>query len=149
MRHVFDTVAQPVSSITTRQGELFPGAEPGPQLHPVSAIDYLTGHLMAVGAMVALARRAKERGSWLVRISLAQTGRWLVARGEVPSASLKDVPKEIPQADIDRWSIDSDIPAGRLRHLGPTVQLSETKPYWARPSVPLGYNEPVWPAGAT
>ena len=32
--------------------------------------------------------------------------------------------------------------------LGPTVQLSETKPYWARPSVPLGYNQPVWPARA-
>jgi len=98
--------------------------------------------------MVALARRAKEGGSWLVRISLAQTGRWLVARGEVPAAALNDVPKEFPQADIDRWSIDSDTPAGRLRHLGPTVQLSETKPYWTRPSVPLGYNDPVWPARA-
>jgi hypothetical protein len=56
---------------TTRQGELFPGAEPGPQFYPVSAIDYLTGYLMAFGAMVALARRAREGGSWLVRISLA------------------------------------------------------------------------------
>jgi crotonobetainyl-CoA:carnitine CoA-transferase CaiB-like acyl-CoA transferase len=147
-RRGFDTVVQNVSGITTRQGELFPGAEPGPQFYPVSAIDYLTGYLMAFGAMVALARRAKEGGSWLVRISLAQTGRWLVDRGEVPTAALKDVPKEIPQADIDRWSIDSDTPAGRLRHLGPTVRLSETKPYWARPSVPLGYNEPVWPARA-
>jgi len=36
--------------------------------------------------MVALARRAKEGGSWMVRISLAQTGRWLVDRGEVPTA---------------------------------------------------------------
>ena len=98
--------------------------------------------------MVALARRAQERGSWLVRISLAQTGRWLVGRGEVPAAALKDVVKEIPQADIERWSIDSDTPVGRLRHLGPTVQLSETKPYWARPSVPLGYNQPVWPTRA-
>jgi hypothetical protein len=26
--------------------------------------------------------------------------------------------KEIPQAEIDRWSIDSDTPAGKLRHLG-------------------------------
>jgi len=26
------------------------------------------------------------------------------------------------------------------------VRLSETPPYWARPSVPLGYNQPVWPA---
>jgi len=148
-RRGFDTVVQNVSGITTRQGELFPGAEPGPQFYPVSAIDYLTGYLMAFGAMVALARRTKEGGSWLVRISLAQTGRWLVDRGEVPAVSLKDAPKEIPQADIDRWSIDSDAPAGKLRHLGPTVQLSETKPYWARPSVPLGYNEPVWPARAT
>ena len=147
-RRGFDTVVQNVSGITIRQGELFPGAEPGPQFYPVSAIDYLTGYLMAFGAMAALARRAQQGGSWLVRISLAQTGRWLVGLGEVPAASLKDVPKEFPQADLDRWSIDSDAPAGRLRHLGPTVQLSETKPYWARPSVPLGYNEPAWPARA-
>jgi crotonobetainyl-CoA:carnitine CoA-transferase CaiB-like acyl-CoA transferase len=145
-RRGFDTVVQNVSGITTRQGELFPGAEPGPQFYPVSAIDYLTGYLMAFGAMVALARRVKEGGSWLVRISLAQTGRWLVDRGEVSEAALKDVPKEIPQPDIDRWSIDSDTPVGKLRHLGPTVRLSETRPYWARPSVPLGYNQPVWPA---
>src|ERR687885_440517 len=85
-RRGFDTVIQTVSGITTRQGELFPGKEPGPQFYPVSAIDYLTGYLMAFGAMVALARRAREGGSWLVRISLAQTGRWLVDRGEVPAA---------------------------------------------------------------
>ena len=147
-RRGFDPVAQTVSGIPTRQGELFPGAEPGPQFYPVSAIDYLTGYLMAFGAMVALARRAREGGSWLVRISLAQTGRWLVGRGEVPEAALKDAAKEIPQAEIDRWSIESDTPAGRLRHLGPTVQLSETPPHWARPSVPLGYNEPAWPTRA-
>ena len=147
-RRGFDTVVQNVSGITTRQGELFPGAEPGPQFYPVSAIDYLTGYLMAFGAMLALARRAREGGSWLVRISVAQTGRWLVGRGEVPETALKDVPKEFPQAEIDRWSIESNAPAGQLRHLGPTVRLSETAPRWARPSVPLGHNEPAWPARA-
>jgi crotonobetainyl-CoA:carnitine CoA-transferase CaiB-like acyl-CoA transferase len=145
-RRGFDTVVQNVSGITTRQGELFPGAEPGPQFYPVSAIDYLTGYLMAFGAMVALARRAREGGSWLVRISLAQTGRWLVERGEVPESQLKDIPKEFTQAEIDSWSTESNTPVGRLRHLAPTLQLSETPPHWARPSVPLGYNEPVWPA---
>src|SRR5271166_6052275 len=134
-RRGFDTVVQNVSGITTRQGELFPGAEPGPQFYPVSAIDYLTGYLMATGAMVALARRAHEGGSWLVRISLAQTGRWLVGQGEVLESDLKDVANEFPQADLDRWSIESDTPAGRLRHLRPTVRLSETPPHWARPSV--------------
>jgi crotonobetainyl-CoA:carnitine CoA-transferase CaiB-like acyl-CoA transferase len=147
-RRGFDTVVQTVSGITTRQGELFPGASLGPQFYPVSAIDYLTGYLMAFGAMVALARRAREGGSWLVRISLAQTGRWLVGQGEVPETALNDIPKEFSPTEIDSWSIDSDTPVGRLRHLAPTVRLSETPPHWARPSVPLGYNQPVWPARA-
>jgi len=147
-RRGFDTVVQTVSGITARQGELFPGAAPGPQFYPVSAIDYLTGYLMAFGAMVALARRVREGGSWLVRISLAQTGRWLVGRGEVPKGDLKDVPKEFTSAELERWSVTTDTPVGRLRHLGPVVRLSETPPRWARPSVPLGYHEPVWPARA-
>ncbi|HEX3246860.1 MAG TPA: CoA transferase, partial [Chloroflexota bacterium] len=96
-RRGFDTVVQMVSGIAWRQGELFPGKEPGPQFYPVSAIDYLTGYLMAFGTMVALARRAREGGSWLVRISLAQTGRWLVSRGEVPEAQLADVPREFTE----------------------------------------------------
>jgi len=101
---------------------------------------------MAFGAMVALAHRAREGGSWLVRISLAQTGRWLVGLGEMPEGALRDIPKEFPQADLDRWSIEGDASVGRLRHLGPTVRLSETPRRWARPSVPLGYNEPHDPA---
>ena len=147
-RRGFDTVVQTVSGITNRQGELFPGAAPGPQFYPVSAIDYLTGYLMAFGAMVALARRAREGGSWLVRISLAQTGRWLVGRGQVLDALLKDIPKEFTPDELERWSITSDTPVGRLRHLGPVLRMSETAPRWARPSVPLGHNEPVWPKRA-
>src|SRR5437867_6450862 len=145
-RRGFDTVIQTVTGITSRQGVLFPGAAPGPQFYPVSAIDYLTGYLMAFGALVALARRVREGGSWLVRISLAQVGRWLVGRGQVPEAELKDVPKEFSPAERERWTMTSDTPVGRLRHLGPVVRLSETPPRWARPSAPLGYHEPVWPA---
>ena len=145
-RRGFDTVVQAVSGITHRQGELFPGAAPGPQFYPVSAIDYLTGYLMAFGALVALARRTREGGSWLVRISLAQVGRWLVGRGEVPEAGLADVASEFTAGELARWSIASDTPMGRLHHLAPVLRLSETPPRWARPSVPLGHDEPVWPA---
>ena len=144
-RRGFDTVVQTVSGITRRQGHLFPGAEPGPQFYPASAIDYITGYLMAFGALAALARRAREGGSWLVRISLAQTGRFIVGRGEVPESRLANVPKEFSPEEIARWSTTSDTPAGRLRHLAPVVQLSETPARWARPSVPLGYHEPAWP----
>ena len=138
-------MVQTVSGITSRQGELFPDAAPGPQFYPVSAIDYLTGYLMAFGALVALERRTREGGSWLVRISLAQTGRWLVGQGQVPESDLKDVAAEFTSEELERWSIESETPVGRLRHLGPVVRLSETPPRWARPSVPLGYNDPVWP----
>jgi len=145
-RRGFDTVVQTVSGITSRQAELFPGAEPGPQFYPVSAIDYLTGYLMAFGALVALARRAREGGSWLVRISLAQTGRWLVDRGEVPEAALKNIPQEFTRDELARWSMTSDTPKGRLHHLAPVLELSETPPRWARPTVPLGYHPAAWPA---
>lgn len=143
-RRGFDTVVQTVSGITDRQGELFPGAERGPQFYPVSAIDYLTGYLMAFGAMVALARRATEGGSWLVRASLAQTGRWLVDRGQVPEVELRDVQEEFTPEEVQRWSTVTDVPGGRLQHLSPAVELSETAPFWARPTVPLGYHDPVW-----
>ncbi len=145
-RRGFDTVIQTVSGMTTRQADAVPGRTPGPQFYPVSAIDYCTGYLMATGAMIALNRRAREGGSWLVRISLAQVGKWIVDLGEVPAAALKGVPEEFTPDELDRWSMVSDTPAGLLRHLAPVVQLSETPPFWARPAVPLGFHPPVWPA---
>ena len=151
-RRGFDTVVQTVSGMTSRQAEVVPvmtaeGKNAGPQFYPVSAIDYCTGYLMAMGAMVALARRAQEGGSWLVRISLAQVGKWMADLGEVPEAALKGVPAEFSAEELARWSTTSETPSGTLRHLRPVVQMSETPPHWARPSVPLGYHKPVWPAG--
>jgi crotonobetainyl-CoA:carnitine CoA-transferase CaiB-like acyl-CoA transferase len=144
-RRGFDTVVQTVSGMTIRQAESIPGKTPAPQFYPVSAIDYCTGYLMAFGAMVALVRRTREGGSWLVRISLAQVGKWIVDLGEVPDAALRDIPAEFTAGELERWSTASETPSGRLGHLKPVVQLSETSPYWARPAVPLGYHRPVWP----
>jgi len=144
-RRGFDTVVQTVSGMTARQAEIVPGKTAGPQFYPVSAIDYCTGYLMAFGAMVALARRAQEGGSWLVRSWLAQVGKWMVDLGEVPAASLKGVPEEFSEAELLSWSTTSETPSGRLRHLRPVAQMSETPAHWARPSVPLGYHRPVWP----
>lgn len=144
-RRGFDTVIQAVSGMALRQGELFPGDEPGPQFYPMAAIDYLAGYLMAAGATAALARRAREGGSWLVRISLAQVGRWLVDQCEVPQDALENVAKEFTPADIERWSMTSETPAGRLRHLAPVAQYPETPARWTRPTVPLGHDPAIWP----
>src|ERR1700736_3278112 len=111
-RRGFDTVVQTISGMTIRQAECFPGKTPGPQFYPVSAIDYCTGYLMAFGAMVALARRAREGGSWRVRISLARVGTWIVDLREVPAAALKGVPAEFADDEVERWSTVSKTPSG-------------------------------------
>src|SRR5262249_26199720 len=144
-RRGFDTVVQTVSGMTIRQGPGLPGRGPAPPIYPGPPTVLFTGYLMAFGAMVALARRTREGGSWLVRISLAQVGKWIVDLGEVPPAALKGIPAEFIASELERWSTVSETPSGRLRHLKPAVQLSETPPYWARPSVPLGYHRPEWP----
>lgn len=145
-RRGFDTVVQTVSGITSRQAEVVPAQTAGPQFYPVSAIDYCTGYLMAFGAMAALKRRATEGGSWLVRISLAQVGKWIVDLGEVSGDAARAAPGEFTAAELESWSTVSETPSGKLRHLKPVVQLGETPALWARPSVPLGYHQPVWPA---
>jgi crotonobetainyl-CoA:carnitine CoA-transferase CaiB-like acyl-CoA transferase len=144
-RRGFDTVVQTVSGMTLRQTDVVPGKKPGPAFYPVSAIDYCTGYLMAAGTMVALNRRAQQGGSWMVRISLAQVGKWIVDLGEVPGDAARSASAEFAPEEIKAWSMVSDTPNGRLTHLAPVLKLSETKPFWARPSVPLGYNPPVWP----
>ncbi|MEX2240093.1 MAG: CoA transferase [Burkholderiales bacterium] len=132
-RRGFDSIVQCVSGMAHAQGG---GGKP--QLLPCSAIDYVSGYLMAFGTMVALGRRAREGGSWLVRVALARVGRWIVDRGVVdPAAPLAEEPQGL--------TMETQSPARVIRHLKPVVELSETPPYWARPPVPLGYHRPEWP----
>jgi crotonobetainyl-CoA:carnitine CoA-transferase CaiB-like acyl-CoA transferase len=110
---------------------------------PAAATDYTTGYLGALGALVALARRAREGGSYHVRVSLARTGMWLWdlgrTRGEAPG---------LDPAHLGSYLVETDTPQGRLRHLAPVLQLSETPPRWDRPAVPLGTHAAAWPEPA-
>jgi hypothetical protein len=113
-----------------------------PMLLPVSAVDYVSGYLMALGAIVALARRAREGGSWLVRVSLARTGKWIVDRGFFEG--FRELPEDLPREELQALVEERDSPYGRIRHLRPVLHLSETKPFWARPPVPLGSSPAQW-----
>ena len=141
-RRGFDSIVQTVSGMALAQsGASQPTAKP--TLMPVSAIDYVSGYLMAYGAMVALARRAQEGGSWLVRVSLARTGKWIVDRG-VAEGDLA-VAEELPDMEIQKLTMEKNTPLGRIQHLKPVLGLSETPPYWARPPAALGTHRPQWP----
>lgn len=143
-RRGFDTVTQCVSGMAALQG-----GNDTPRTMPVSAIDYVSGYLMAFGAMVALERRAREGGSWHVRVSLARTGKWIVDRGLVDADLIADVPKEIPEDEIARLTMLTPSSLGEIRHLLPVASMSETTPHWSRPPVPLGQDAPAWPERTT
>src|SRR5204863_370105 len=83
-RRGFDSLVQNASGINHAEAEAT-GITAGPKELPAQALDHATGYLMALGAMMALARKAREGGSWHVRVSLAQTAHWLTRLGRLPN----------------------------------------------------------------
>ena len=140
-RRGYDTIVQAATGLADASRDAT-----GPKHLPVSAIDYVGGNLMAYGAMVALHRRATEGGSWLVRASLATTGRWIVDRGVLPREAYQHAPADLPAEAIAPLCTEVDFPGGRIRYLAPIVRMSETPARWDRPPVPLGYHPAAWPA---
>jgi crotonobetainyl-CoA:carnitine CoA-transferase CaiB-like acyl-CoA transferase len=139
-RRGFDSIVQCVSGMAAASGT--PGQ---PALMPVSAIDYVSGYLMAFGAVVALHRRAHEGGSWHVQVALARVGQWIAERGVLPDAEWRRAPLELAAEELAPLLGEVDSPAGRIRHLKPVLELSGTPPHWRRPPVPLGSHPPEWP----
>lgn len=114
-----------------------------PQHLPSQSLDYITGYLAAFGIMEALRRRATAGGSYLVRLSLAQTAEWfkkLVRAGKEFSQC------QIPTREqIKDLLTQTETAFGRLEHLLSVLKMSETPPHWDRPTVPLGFDPPQWP----
>jgi len=112
-----------------------------PKLLPASACDYTTGYNGAYGVLLALARRAREGGSYHVRVSLCRSGMYIYKQGHV---KYTDPDMGLSAAELDAIMIESTGGHGTLKHLGPVLQMSETKPYWDKPSPKLGSNKPEW-----
>jgi crotonobetainyl-CoA:carnitine CoA-transferase CaiB-like acyl-CoA transferase len=140
-RRGFDSLVQTASGLNHAEAEAA-GIATGPKELPAQALDHASGYLMAFGAMMALARKAREGGSWHVRISLAQTGHWFRGLGRVANGFACPDPKS---ADIADMLDETDTPFGRLTFVRHAALLSETPAFWARPPAPLGTHAPVWP----
>ena len=139
-RRGFDSLVQSVSGIAHECGRAF-GLD-GPRHLPCQALDHATGYLAAVGGMMALARRATEGGSWLVRLSLAQTGRWIESLGRVDGTRVSDPTLD----DVADLMVTCESSYGRLRHVGPVPALGETPGRWALPPARLGSHPAAWGA---
>ncbi|GAB7521194.1 CoA transferase [Paraburkholderia sp. 2C] len=138
-RRGFDSLVQSASGIAHTEARA--AGVDGPKHLPCQALDHGTGYLAAFGAMVALARRATEGGSWHVRLSLAQTGRWLQALGQIEDGWRAP---EIRFDDVKDSLEAVDSPFGRVLGTSPAEQLSETPARYGRPPVPIGTDEARW-----
>lgn len=137
-RRGYDTLVQAATGIAREHGE-WAGAD-GPRHGPAAAIDHSTGYFVALGAMAGLARRATEGGSHLVRVSLAQTGRWIDSLGRVDASAVVDPTREDVRDLID--SMPSEW--GDLEFVRPAGALPTTPPWWNTPPPRPGAREPVW-----
>jgi crotonobetainyl-CoA:carnitine CoA-transferase CaiB-like acyl-CoA transferase len=140
-RRGFDSLVQTSTGFNHAEGQA--AGVDGPKELPAQMLDHATGYLMAFGAMMAKARQAREGGSWHVRVSLAQTGRWLWKLGRVADGfQTEDLKGEMVKSFIE------EIPSGfgPLRSVTHAAKLSKTPAFWARPAMPLGSHKPQWPA---
>jgi crotonobetainyl-CoA:carnitine CoA-transferase CaiB-like acyl-CoA transferase len=140
-RRGFDSLVQTSTGFNHAEGQAA-GIE-GPKELPAQMLDHATGYLMAFGAMMAKARQSREGGSWHVRVSLAQTGRWLWNLGRVAEGlKTQDLPGEAVGDFLE------EVPSGYgpLRAVRHSAALSKTPAWWARPAMPLGSHPPQWPA---
>jgi crotonobetainyl-CoA:carnitine CoA-transferase CaiB-like acyl-CoA transferase len=140
-RRGFDSLVQTATGFNHAEGQA--AGLNGPKELPAQLLDHASGYLMAFGAMMARARQSCEGGSWHVRVSLAQTGRWLWNLGRVADGlKTPDLKGDMVERFIEQ------IPSGfgPLRSVTHSAVLAKTPAFWARPAMPLGSHAPQWPA---
>ena len=135
----FDMEALCVTGFTTEEGT--PEEPKFPPTHVMN--DYIAGYLGAAGIQAALIRRAKEGGSYHVRVNLARAAMFFMSLGTFD----KDAPAPAGEQHqiLVPDSITAQTPYGELVRLAPPVQFSETKPHWEDPVLVVrGSSKPEW-----
>jgi crotonobetainyl-CoA:carnitine CoA-transferase CaiB-like acyl-CoA transferase len=135
-----DPIAQAVTGICALERD----ADGVPQLNRAATLtDPLVGYLAAAGAVTALIRRAKEGGSYHVRVALARCGMWNLDLGPSGGHYVDGLPLTFPQfGEAPMVTMASRF--GELQYMAPVTQYSATPASWARPAEPAGTSDPVW-----
>ena len=125
----FDMEGLAVSGFTVAEGD------GGPPRFPPTLVmnDYIAGYLGAAGVLAALRRRAKEGGSYHVRVSLVRAAMWYASLGQFAS---KDFDANDPaHRMIEPELLKAQTPYGLVQRLGPQVKLSKTPGKWRDPLI--------------
>jgi hypothetical protein len=139
-RRGFDSLVQTATGFNHAEGQA--AGIDGPKELPAQMLDHATGYLMAFAAMMAKLRQSREGGSWHVRVSLAQTGRWLWNLGRVSNGLATP---DFAGDAVAPFMTEMPSGFGKLLAVSHSADLSKTPACWARPAMPLGSDAPHWP----
>ena len=138
----FDMEALTVSGYTIAEAG---GAGHRPSFPPTMVLnDFIAGYLGAAGIIAALRRRAREGGSYHVRISLTRAAMWFASLGSFATTTDFD-PNDPQHRMIAPETIKAPSPYGEVHRLAPQVKLSKTPSRWRTPLVAVrGGDRPIW-----
>jgi crotonobetainyl-CoA:carnitine CoA-transferase CaiB-like acyl-CoA transferase len=109
------------------------------------ACDYAAGWLATCGILSALLRRAKEGGSYRVRVSLVRTALWLAELGIFDRDYVNKTAGSTDEhlyPDPDGFVVDT--PMGRYTGVKEMVEMSRTPGEYKYPLTPFGSWQPSW-----
>lgn len=137
MRPGFDQNAQVVSGFAHTEG----GAD-GPRFSPVFYLaDLMTGYLAAAGMMAALLRRARDGGSYHVRLSLTRSAMWVQDLGFLDISAQGQLP--VKDTYPPRL-VSFDSIYGHITNLAPPLTFSAMTLPPITGIEPYGASEPSW-----
>ncbi len=138
-RGCFDPVAIPLTGLACQEGT--PDA---PKYPPYNLLnDTISGIFGALGVYAALIRRAREGGSYHVKISLCGCAIWIGGLGFLDKRRLRREGEQHRPIQPDMFEAETSL--GFLRRHAPCVEFTETNGYWAEPVLRYrGSDKPQW-----
>jgi hypothetical protein len=133
----FDQIAQTATGMAVTEGGDHPRLVPTYLFN-----DYVLGYLAAAGAQQAIRLRAREGGSWSVRVSLTRVAMWLQDLGLLPKETWHDLPTKDPVEGVSLERMQSAF--GLLERLPSPARLELTPSYYAIGPEPLGASPARW-----
>src|SRR5262249_52863609 len=135
----FDMEALCVSGFTETEG-----TRDRPQFPPTKVMnDFIAGYMGAAGVTAALIRRAREGGSYHVKICLTRNAMWYPTLGVFGRSEI--VPSGEDHKSLEPDTLTRQTPYGELFRLAPPVRFSETHSYWEDPVLTVrGSCKPEW-----
>ncbi|SIS04033.1 CoA-transferase family III [Peribacillus simplex] len=140
-RNGFDQTAGSVTGIMALEG-----SPEQPKLPVIGVVnDYAASWLLEVGALVALKRRAKEGGSYRVRVSLDRISLWLLSMGIFDKRFVNETAGSSEEHEFIAPDLfTAETPLGLYQGLTEQVEMSETPGEYQTVLVPRGSGKAEW-----